>query len=115
MQHETVSREEWLKARIALLTREKELTRLRDQLSAERRALPWVKIEKDYIFDGPAGKVTLAELFRGRSQLLLKHFMLGPGQRHQCVGCSFEVDHFEGVLVHLENHDVAYAVVARAP
>jgi predicted dithiol-disulfide oxidoreductase (DUF899 family) len=110
-----VSRGEWLEARRQLLSKEKELTRLRDQLSAERRALPWTKVEKEYVFDGPSGKVTLADLFGGRSQLFVKHFMLGPGQVGQCVGCSFEVDHVEGVLVHLENHDVSYVVVARAP
>jgi predicted dithiol-disulfide oxidoreductase (DUF899 family) len=85
-----------------------------DQLAAER-TLPWVKIEKEYVFDGPDGKVTLADLFDGRSQLFIKHFMMKPGQVGQCVGCSFEVDHVEGILVHLENHDVSYAVVARAP
>jgi predicted dithiol-disulfide oxidoreductase (DUF899 family) len=110
-----VSREQWLASRQKLLVKEKELTRLRDQLSAERRALPWVRVEKEYVFDGPSGKVTLADLFDGRSQLFIKHFMLGPAQAGQCVGCSFEVDHVEGVLVHLENHDVSYAVVARAP
>ncbi len=110
-----VSREEWLAARKELLAKEKELTRLRDRLSAERRALPWVKVEKEYVFDGPSGKVTLADLFGGRRQLFVKHFMLGPNAPGQCVGCSFEVDHLEGVLVHLENHDVSYAAVARAP
>src|SRR2546425_10436498 len=110
-----VSREEWLTARIALLAKEKELTRLRDRLSTERRTLPWVRVEKHYVFDGPSGKVTLADLFDGRTQLFIKHFMMGPGQTGQCVGCSFEVDHIEGILPHLENHDVSYAVVARAP
>jgi predicted dithiol-disulfide oxidoreductase (DUF899 family) len=114
-QHEIVPRAEWLAARKELLRREKEFTRLRDQLSAQRRALPWVKIEKEYVFDAPEGKVTLADLFDGRSQLFIKHFMLGPGQTTQCVGCSLEVDHIEGILPHLENHDVTYAVVARAP
>lgn len=113
--HEIVSREDWLVARKDLLKREKELTRLRDQLSAERRALPWVKIDKQYIFDAPDGKVTLADLFEGRSQLFIKHFMMGPGQTTQCVGCSLEVDHIEGILVHLQNHDVSYVAVARAP
>lgn len=113
--HPVVSREEWLKARVALLEREKELTRQRDELSRQRRALPWVKIEKEYVFDAPEGQVTLADLFDGRSQLFIKHFMMGPGQVTQCVGCSFEVDHLEGILVHLQNHDVTYAVVARAP
>lgn len=110
-----VSRDEWLAARKELLAKEKELTRLRDRLSTERRALPWVKVTKQYVFDGPTGKVTLADLFEGRSQLFIKHFMMGPDQKGQCVGCSFEVDHVEGVLVHLENHDVSYAAVARAP
>jgi predicted dithiol-disulfide oxidoreductase (DUF899 family) len=113
--HPVLSREAWLEARKALLAKEKEMTRLRDRLAAERRALPWVKVEKDYDFDTPTGKVTLAQLFDGRSQLFIKHFMMGPGQIGQCVGCSFEVDHVEGALVHLENHDVTYAAVARAP
>src|SRR5882724_1527841 len=114
-EHEIVSQKEWLVARKDLLGKEKQLTRLRDKLAAERRALPWVKIEKDYVFDAPEGQVTLADLFDGRSQLFIKHFMMGPGQVTQCVGCSLEVDHIEGVLVHLQNHDVTYAVVARAP
>src|SRR5947208_2063885 len=113
--HEIASRTDWLVARKDLLKREKELTRLRDQLSVERRALPWVKIDKEYIFDASEGKVTLADLFAGRSQLFIKHFMMSPGQVTQCVGCSLEVDHLEGILVHLENHDITYAVVARAP
>jgi predicted dithiol-disulfide oxidoreductase (DUF899 family) len=110
-----VSRAEWLEARKALLIKEKELTRLRDELAAERRALPWVRVDKQYVFDGPGGKVTLGDLFDGRSQLFVKHFMLGPSQVGQCVGCSLEVDHVEGTLVHLQNHDVSYVVVARAP
>ena len=114
-EHEIVSREQWLVARKDLLTREKELTRLRDDISRQRRELPWVKIDKEYVFDAPEGEVTLAELFDGRSQLFIKHFMMGPGQLTQCVGCSLEVDHIEGLLVHLEQHDVTYAVVARAP
>ena len=113
--HKVVSKEEWLTARKHLLAKEKELTRLRDQLSAERRELPWVKVEKEYVFDAPTGKVTLAELFDGRSQLFIKHFMMGPGAVHQCVGCSLEVDHVEGLLEHLQHHDVTYAAVARAP
>ena len=83
--------------------------------AAERRALPWVKVEKDYVFEGPDGKETLAELFGGRSQLFVKHFMLGPEWEEGCVGCSFEVDHIEGALVHLEHHDVTYVVISRAP
>ena len=113
-EHETVSHAEWLVARKDLLRREKELTRLRDQLAAQRRALPWVKIDKKYVFDTPEGEVALVELFDGRSQLFIKHFMMAPGQVTQCVGCSLEVDHIEGILPHLENHDVSYVAVARA-
>ena len=113
--HSVVSREEWLNARRALLVKEKAMTRARDQLSREQRALPWVRVEKLYAFDTPAGKVTLGELFNGRSQLIIKHFMMGPGAVHQCIGCSLAVDHVDGILVHLENHDVSYVVVARAP
>jgi predicted dithiol-disulfide oxidoreductase (DUF899 family) len=114
-EREVVSRAEWLIARKDLLKREKELTRLRDRLAAERRALPWVKLDKEYVFDAPEGEVTLAELFDGRSQLFVKHFMMAPGQETQCVGCSLEVDHIDGILPHLENHDVTYVAVARAP
>ena len=115
MSPKIVSREEWVEARRPLLAKEKELTRQRDRLAAERRALPWVRVEKEYVFDGPQGPVTLADLFDGRSQLFLKHFMMGPGQVTQCVGCSLEVDHLEGILTHLQSHDLSYAVVARAP
>ncbi|MGH7125045.1 MAG: DUF899 domain-containing protein [Stellaceae bacterium] len=104
--HPIVAKSDWLEARRALLAKEKALTRARDQLAQERRALPWVRIDKPYVFDGPRGKVTLSDLFDGRSQLIIKHFM---------KGCSFEVDHLEGILVHLNNHDVTYAAVARAP
>jgi len=113
--HTIVTKSDWLAARRALLAKEKELTRARDRLAEERRQLPWIKIDKPYVFDGPKGKVTLAELFEGRSQLIIKHFMKGPGANTLCVGCSFEVDHIEGVLVHLNHHDVTYAAVARAP
>jgi predicted dithiol-disulfide oxidoreductase (DUF899 family) len=115
MQHQVVSREEWLKGRMTLLEHEKALTRHRDQVSAERLALPWVRIEKEYVFDGPRGKLALSDLFGARSQLYIKHFMMAPGAQHQCVGCSLEVDHMDGILPHLENHDISYAVVARAP
>src|ERR1041384_4551221 len=115
MQHRIVSRDQWLKERTAFLAKEKELTYLRDRLSAERRELPWMKVEKSYSFDTPEGKVTLSDLFAGRSQLIIKHFMLAPGQKDGCVGCSFESDHVEGALVHLEHHDVSYVAVARAP
>jgi len=88
--HPIVSREEWLRARVALLAHEKEHTRQRDELSQMRRDLPWVRVEKQYVFDAPQGKVTLADLFDGRTQLFIKHFMMGPGQVGQCVGCSLE-------------------------
>jgi len=113
--HKIASKAECLIARKDLLEREKELTHLRDEISRHRRELPWVKIEKEYVFDAPERKVTLADLFDGRSQLFIKHFMMGPGAAHQCVGCSLEVDHVEGLLEHLENNDVTYVVVARAP
>jgi predicted dithiol-disulfide oxidoreductase (DUF899 family) len=114
-QHPIVSEGEWLALRKQLLVKEKEFTRLRDQLGAERRALPWVKVEKAYVFDGPDGQKTLADLFGGRSQLIVKHFMLGPGWSEGCVGCSFELDHVDGILVHLAHRDVSYVVVSRAP
>jgi predicted dithiol-disulfide oxidoreductase (DUF899 family) len=110
-----VSREEWLVARKAHLTREKELTRASDALSRERRALPWVKVEKHYLFDGPKGKASLGDLFEGKSQLIVNHFMFGPGWKEGCVGCSFGADHLGGALVHLEHHDVSYVAVSRAP
>jgi predicted dithiol-disulfide oxidoreductase (DUF899 family) len=113
--HKVVSRDEWTLARVAHLANEKKLTRLRDQLAAERRELPWVKVEKEYVFEGPDGRETLSDLFAGRSQLVVKHFMFEPGRDAGCVGCSFEVDHVDGALVHLENHDVSYVAVGRAP
>jgi predicted dithiol-disulfide oxidoreductase (DUF899 family) len=115
MQHRIVSRDEWLEARKALLAKEKAMTRQRDELSAQRRDLPWVKIEKDYVFDTPGGRRTLSDLFDGRSQLIIKHFMLAPGQKDGCVGCSFETDHIESALQHIEHHDVTFVNVARAP
>ncbi|WAX95172.1 thioredoxin family protein [Aminobacter sp. NyZ550] len=115
MQHETVSRDEWVAARRTLLAKEKAMTRARDALSAERRELPWVRIDKQYYFDGPGGQLSLSDLFDGRSQLFIKHFMMAPGQQHHCVGCSFEMDNVDSVLVHLENHDVSYVAVTRAP
>jgi predicted dithiol-disulfide oxidoreductase (DUF899 family) len=110
-----VSRDEWLVARKQLLAKEKELTRARDALNAERRKLPWVRIDKKYVFDTSEGKKTLADFFEGRSQLIVNHFMLGPGWKEGCVGCSFGADHIEGALVHLEHHDVSYVAVSRAP
>lgn len=116
MQHNAiVSREAWTVARKELLNREKELTRLRDQLAAERRRLPWVRIDKAYEFDAPGGKRTLADLFGGRSQLLIKHFMFGPSWEEGCVGCSFHADHIDGARLHLERHDVSLVAVSRAP
>ena len=115
MHNPIVSRDEWLAARKALLAKEKEFTRLRDSLNAERRALPWVKVDKQYMFDTPDGRQSLGELFAGRSQLVTKHFMFGPDWTDGCVGCSFEMDHVAGALVHLEHHDVSYVVVSRAP
>jgi predicted dithiol-disulfide oxidoreductase (DUF899 family) len=114
-QRQIVGREEWLAARTELLAKEKEFTRLRDRLSEQRRALPWVKVEKPYVFDGPDGPETLADLFGGHSQLIVKHFMLGPGWSEGCVGCSFELDHVDGILMHLAQRDVAYVAVSRAP
>src|SRR5262249_10322910 len=99
----------------AHLAKEKALTRLRDQLSAERRNLPWVKVEKPYMFEGPSGRETLADLFDGRSQLIVKHFMFGPGWEEGCVGCSFHSDHMDGALFHLVHHDVTMLAVSRAP
>src|SRR6516162_1654951 len=111
MQHQVVSPSDWPPLRKQLLVKEKELTRLRDQLAAERRALPWVKVEKSYVFDGPDGKETFADLFGRHSQLIVKHFMFGPGWSEGCVGCSFEVDHIDGILVHLAQRDVGYVAV----
>ena len=110
-----VSRDEWLVARRQHLIKEKELTRLRDQLSTERREFPWVKIEKNYIFDGPSGKETLADLFDGHSQLIIYHFMFGPAWKEGCHGCSFLADHIDGANLHLMHHDVSLVVVSRAP
>jgi predicted dithiol-disulfide oxidoreductase (DUF899 family) len=115
MDHKIVSRNEWLAARKAHLKNEKALTRLRDLVAAERRALPWVKVEKHYLFDTPDGKKTLAGLFEGRSQLIVHHFMWRWDLDQGCVSCSLEADHAEGALVHLENHDVTYVHVSRAP
>jgi predicted dithiol-disulfide oxidoreductase (DUF899 family) len=107
-----VSQEEWLAARKQFLAKEKEFTRLRDQLSAERRALPWVKVEKNYVFDGPTGKESLSDLFQGRNQLIVYHFMYGPGWEEGCKGCSFLCDHVDGMLVHLAHRDVSWVAVS---
>jgi predicted dithiol-disulfide oxidoreductase (DUF899 family) len=114
MQHKVVSPDEWIAARKAHLANEKEFTR-RDQLSAERRALPWVKVEKNYVFDGPEGKKRLADLCDGRSQLIVHHFMLGPGWEEGCPSCSFLADHFDGAAPHLAHRDdVTLIAVSRA-
>jgi predicted dithiol-disulfide oxidoreductase (DUF899 family) len=110
-----VSREEWITERRALLVREKELTRLRDQIARERRALPWVRIEKKYVFDTPEGRRTLVDLFDGRRQLLVQHFMFAPGWEQGCPSCSFMADHSDGMNVHLAHRDVALVAISRAP
>src|SRR5262252_1981196 len=115
MQHAVVSQNEWLAARKALLAKEKEFTRARDQLSKARRALPWVKVEKNYAFEGPNGRETLSDLFDGKSQLIIYHFMLGPGWVQGCPSCSFLADHFDGAAIHLAQRDGAFVVVSRAP
>ena len=113
--HKVVSRDEWLAARKAHLAKEKELTRQRDELNRQRRELPWVRVEKPYVFDGPDGKETLADLFDGRSQLVVYHFMFGPGWEEGCRSCSFLADHIDGALVHLAHRDVTLLAVSRAP
>lgn len=110
-----VSPEKWLAARREFLREEKELTKLRDRLAARRRELPWVKIEKAYTFDSPGGHVSLADLFDGRSQLLVQHFMLGPGWEEGCKSCSFMMDHFNPTAVHLNARDVSFAAISHAP
>ncbi|HZX90023.1 MAG TPA: DUF899 domain-containing protein [Rudaea sp.] len=113
--HTTGTRQDWLKARIELLEAEKELTRRSDELAQRRQQLPWVRIDKTYRFDTDAGAVSLASLFRGRSQLLVYHFMFGPDYGAGCPSCSSIADGFNGIAVHLENHDVAMMAVSRAP
>jgi predicted dithiol-disulfide oxidoreductase (DUF899 family) len=112
--HKIVSRGEWTSQRKALLAKEKQLTRLRDKLNAERRDLPWVKVEKTYVFDTREGKKTLAELFDGKSQLIVYHFMLGPGWEEGCPSCSYLADHFDGAVIHVANRDAAFVAVSRA-
>jgi predicted dithiol-disulfide oxidoreductase (DUF899 family) len=110
-----VSRDEWLAARKELLVKEKQLTHDRDALAAERRQLPWIKLDKDYVFDSPGGKRTLADLFDGRSQLVVYHFMFGPEWNEGCPSCSFNMDHTDGALVHLAQRDVSFTAISRAP
>lgn len=110
-----VSHEEWLAARKEHLRREKEFTRLRDELSRERRELPWERVEKNYVFEGPNGRETLSDLFAGKSQLVIYHFMFGPDWGEGCKSCSFWADNFNGIDVHLKHRDVTLIAVSRAP
>jgi predicted dithiol-disulfide oxidoreductase (DUF899 family) len=113
--HKVVSHDEWIEARKQFLTQEKELTRLRDRLSQARRDLPWERVDKSYVFDGPGGKETLADLFAGRSQLVVYHFMFGPDWEAGCPSCSLFADSFNGIVVHLNQRDVTFVAVSRAP
>jgi predicted dithiol-disulfide oxidoreductase (DUF899 family) len=115
MQNQVVSRDEWLAARLGLLKEEKELTRRSDQLARRRQELPWVRIDKEYRFETDEGNASLAELFKGRSQLLVYHFMFGPDYTAGCPSCSAIADGFDGFVVHLANHDVTLSAVSRAP
>jgi predicted dithiol-disulfide oxidoreductase (DUF899 family) len=114
-QQKVVSHQDWLTARKDLLVKEKEFTRLRDELSRQRRQLPWEKVEKQYVFEGPGGKESFADLFGKRSQLVIYHFMFGPGWKEGCPSCSYLADHFDATTIHLANRDVTLAVVSRAP
>jgi predicted dithiol-disulfide oxidoreductase (DUF899 family) len=115
MNHTVVSREQWLDARKALLAKERAMTHALDELRAERRGLPWVKIEKPYVFEGHDGECTLGDLFAGRGQLAVYHFMLTPGSDHICPGCSFVSDHVDAARQHFEHADLSFAAVSRAP
>ena len=114
-EHKVGTREEWLVARKDLLEREKELTRRSDELARERQALPWVAVEKEYVFETTEGAKTLVELFDGRSQLIVYHLMFGPDDPAACPGCSFFADHLDGPTVHLNHHDVTFVCASRAP
>lgn len=113
--HTIVSHDEWLAARKAYLAEEKAFSKVRDALARKRRELPWEKVEKTYVFDTPAGKQSLADLFEGKSQLIVYHFMLGPGWEEGCPSCSLLADHFDGSVIHLAQRDVAFVAVSRAP
>jgi predicted dithiol-disulfide oxidoreductase (DUF899 family) len=113
--HRVVSEDQWIEERKALLAREKEFTRLRDELSAERRELPWVRVDKQYVFKGANGRQSLSELFAGRQQLIVYHFMFDPSWEEGCKSCSFWADNFNGVLVHLNRRDVSLVAISRAP
>lgn len=110
-----VSHDEWLKARLELLAAEKEFTRQRDALTRRRMAMPWERVEKNYVFDAPEGRRTLADLFESRRQLLVQHFMLGPGWKQGCPSCSFMADHTDGMTMHLAHRDVTFVAISRAP
>ena len=113
--HRVVSHKAWIEARRKFLAKEKKFTRLRDELSRQRRALPWEKVEKQYVFDGQKGKETLAELFDGRSQLVVYHFMFAPDWNEGCKHCSFWADNFNGLGIHLNHRDVSFIAISRAP
>jgi len=113
--HQIASKQDWTAARLALLAREKAFTRARDELSAARRALPWEKVEKDYVFEGESGSVSFADLFAGRSQLIVYHFMFGPDWEAGCKSCSFWGDNFACIVVHLNARDTNLALISRAP
>jgi predicted dithiol-disulfide oxidoreductase (DUF899 family) len=113
--HQVVSQDEWIAASQALLKKEKEFTRARDAMNAERRELPWVKVETDYVLEGPDGPVSLSDLFDGRSQLIVYHFMYGPGWDEGCSGCSFVCDHVDAARQHFEHNDLSFVAVSRAP
>jgi predicted dithiol-disulfide oxidoreductase (DUF899 family) len=113
--HRVVSEDQWIEERKALLAREKEFTRLRDELSAERRELPWGRVDKQYVFKGANGRQSLSELFAGRQQLIVYHFMFDPSWEEGCKSCSFWADNFNGVLVHLNRRDVSLVAISRAP
>jgi predicted dithiol-disulfide oxidoreductase (DUF899 family) len=114
-EHKVVSQKEWLAARKRLLVKEKKFSKLRDQMNQQRRDLPWVKVEKEYVFDTAQGKQTLADLFGGNSQLIVYHFMFGPGWKEGCAHCSFWADHYDSVHHHLGQRDTTFAVISRAP
>ena len=114
-EHTIVSQDEWIAARKGLMAAEKELTRLRDRVSEQRRALPWVEIDKEYVFEGPDGTVSLADLFDGRSQLIVQHFMYGPEWQEGCPSCSFWADNWDPTVVHLNHRGVSVVAVSRAP
>src|ERR1044071_3612876 len=113
--HKVVSRKDWIKARKAFLVKEKKFSRQRERLAQDRRNLPWVRVDTDYLFDGPDGKESLSDLFNGKSQLVVYHFMFAPEWKAGCAHCSFWADHYDSMLVHLKNRDVSFVAISRAP